>query len=76
MNGYGYGYGYGYGCSILINDNEGNELVCTLDSYCTLDECNEVVCTLDGNRKVPRKLEELSERERSSCRRSISVLGA
>ena len=68
--------GYGYGCSVLVNDNVGNEFVCTLDSICSLDECNEVVCTMDSNRNVPRKFDELSERERSTCRSSILVLGA
>ena len=67
---------YGYGYSILINDKEGKEFICALESVCTLDERNEVVCTLDSNRQIPNKLEELSERERSSCLRSVSVLGA
>jgi|GEM_PF-1580908 len=71
MNGYGFGY------SVLVSDNEGNEFVCTLDnSICTLDERNEFVCTLDSNRKIPNKLEELTEHERSSCRNSVSVIGA
>ena len=70
MNGYGFGY------SVWVNDNEGKEFICTLDnSVCTLDERNEVVCTLDSNRKIPHKIEELSMRERSSCRNSISVIG-
>lgn len=64
------------GCSILINDEAGNEFICTLDSMCSLDECKEVVCTLDSNRELPKRLEELSEHERSSCRSSILVLGA
>lgn len=67
---------YGYGCSVLVKDTEGKELICTLDSICSLDECNEVVCTLEGNREIPIKFEELSARERSSCRRSVSVMGA
>ena len=64
------------GCAVLINDNDGNEFICTLDSLCSLDECNEVVSTLESDRKIPRNLEELSEHERHSCRSSILVLGA
>ena len=65
---------YGYGCSVLVKDNEGKGLICTLDSICSLDECNEVISTLDSNRKIPTKIEELSAHERSSCR--SSVIGA
>ena len=70
MNGYGFGY------TVLVTNDEGKEFVCTLDSVCTLDERNEVVCTLDSNRKIPRKIDELSEFERNSCRNSVSVFGA
>ena len=65
-----------YGCSVLVKDNIGNEFICDLDSLCSLDECNEVVSTLDNKRKVPAKMEELSTRERRSCRSSVSVIGA
>lgn len=68
--------GYGFGLTVLVNDTEGKEFVCALESVCTLDERNEVVCTLDSNRKIPTKIEELSERERSSCQGSISIFGA
>lgn len=73
MNGYEYGYAMH---DVLINDEAGNEFICTLDSCCSLGESNEVVCTLDSNRKMPHYLAELSARERSSCRSSILVLGA
>jgi len=66
----------GFGCSIWVNDKEGKEYICTLDSLCSLDACNEVVFTLDSNREIPNKLDELSAHERSSCRASVSVFGA
>ena len=65
----------GFGCSVWVNDKEGREDICTLDSLCSLDECNEVVSTLDSNRKIPNKLEELSAHERLSCRNSVAVIG-
>ena len=65
----------GYGCTVWVNDNEGKEFICTLDSMCTLDECNEFIGTLDSDRKIPKKLEELTEHERSSCRSSVAVFG-
>jgi len=66
-----------YGCSVLVNDNEGNQVFCTLeDIVCSLSERNEVICTIDINRKIPDKFEELSEYERSTCRSSVSVFGA
>jgi hypothetical protein len=69
--------GYGFEYSVLVNDAEGKEFVCTLDdSVCTFDERNEFVCTLDSNREIPTRFEELSARERSSCRSSVSVIGA
>ena len=66
----------GSGCSVWVNDKEGKEFICTLDSMCSLDECNEVISTLDSNRKIPNKFEELSEHERASCRSSASIFGA
>lgn len=53
---------------VWVNDKEGREYLCTLDS-----ECNETLKRLD--RETPKKIEELSACERVSCRDVEEVLG-
>ena len=49
----------GYEGLVWVNDKEGREFVCTLDS----------------NRKNPRTFEDLSEHERSSCCNVNEIVG-
>ena len=51
---------------VVVEDEEGRAFICTLEH-----KCSEYVCRLDSNRKIPRKLEELSEHERRSCTRFL-----
>ena len=55
-----------YERQVVVNDEEGRAMICTLEH-----KCSEFVCRLDSNRKVPKKIEELSEHERNSCKRFI-----
>jgi hypothetical protein len=49
----------GYEGLVWVNDKDGKEFVCSLDS----------------NRKSPKQLDELSEHERSSCRDVNEIVG-
>ena len=55
-----------YERQVVVDDGEGRAMICTLEH-----KCSEFVCRLDSNRKLPRKIEELSEHERDSCKRFI-----
>jgi len=49
---------------VAVNDEKGRAFICTLDH-----KFNEIIGRLDRYRKIPNKLEELSEHERRSCTR-------
>ena len=55
---------------VWVNDKEGREYLCTLDS-----ECNATFERLESSREIPNSLEELSACERASCRDVEEVLG-
>jgi hypothetical protein len=48
----------------VIRNEDGKNLICTLDH-----KCSEFICKLDKNRKTPNTFMELSNPERSSCKR-------
>jgi hypothetical protein len=54
---------------VLVDDEEGRAFICTLDH-----KCSEFVCKLDGNRKIPNKLDDLSEHERRSCIKFFGII--
>lgn len=49
----------GYDSLVWVNDSEGREFVCTLDS----------------NRTSPKRMEDLTEHERSSCQDTSALIG-
>lgn len=51
---------------VLVDDEDGRAFICTLEH-----KCSEYVCSLDSKRKIPNKLEELTEHERCSCTRYL-----
>ncbi len=50
---------YGYESLVWVNDKDGKEFVCSLDS----------------NRESPKKYDDLSEHERQSCRNVNEIVG-
>lgn len=51
---------------VVVHDETGRTFICTLDHKCT-----EFLCSLERRRKIPNKLDELSEHERRSCTRFL-----
>ncbi len=51
----------GYGSLVWVNDSEGREFVCTLDSNRTSTS--------------PKRMEELTEHERGSCQDTSALIG-
>jgi len=49
----------GYEGLVWVNDKDGKEFV----------------CSMDNNREPPKKFEELSEHEQSSCRNVNEIIG-
>ena len=49
---------------VVVDDADGKTFICTLDH-----KLREFFYGLKRNRKIPNKLEELSEHERRSCTR-------
>jgi len=61
----------GYEHLVRVTDKEGKIFVCGLD--CEVG--SELTCTWDNEREAPRKLEDLLEHERNSCRRVDEAVG-
>lgn len=51
---------YGYESLVWVNDKDGKEFVCSLDS---------------GHQDTPRRFDDLSEHERMSCRNVNEIIG-
>ena len=54
----------GYEHEVKVTDKEGKVFVCGVD--CEVG--SELTCTWDNDRETPKKVEELLEHERNSCK--------
>jgi len=56
---------------VRVKNKEGKVFVCGV--VCEVG--SELTCTWDNDREVPRRLEDLSEHERNSCRALDEAIG-